>query len=68
MTPSADEFIPRFLLRILPDGFQRMRHYGLLRNRARRLRLARCRQLLDAPPPRHRCSPHSPTRATVTRP
>ena len=48
MTLDADEFIRRFLL---PDGFQRIRHYGLLGNRARESKLARCRQLLDAPPP-----------------
>ena len=41
----------RFLLHVLPDGFQRIRHYGLLGNRARARKLTRCRQLLDAPPP-----------------
>jgi Putative transposase/Transposase zinc-binding domain len=51
MTLDADEFIRRFLLHVLPDGFQRIRHYGLLGNRARKGKLARCRQLLDAPPP-----------------
>lgn len=51
MTLEADEFIRRFLLHVLPDGFQRIRHYGLLGNRAREGKLARCRQLLDAPPP-----------------
>jgi len=51
MTLDADEFIRRFLLHVLPDGFQRIRHYGLLGNRARESKLARCRQLLDAPPP-----------------
>jgi hypothetical protein len=48
---DADEFIRRFLLHVLPDGFQRIRHYGLLGNRAREGKLALCRQLLDAPPP-----------------
>jgi hypothetical protein len=35
MTLSADEFLRRFLLHVLPDGFQRIRHYGLLSNRHR---------------------------------
>ena len=51
MTLDAHEFIRRFLLHVLPDGFQRIRHYGLLGNRARQAKLARCRQLLGAPPP-----------------
>jgi hypothetical protein len=51
MTLDADEFIRRFLLHVLPDGFQRIRHYGLLGNRAREGKLARCRHFLDAPPP-----------------
>jgi hypothetical protein len=51
MTLDADEFIRRFLLHVLPDRFQRIRHYGLLGNRAREGKLALCRQLLDAPPP-----------------
>jgi Putative transposase/Transposase zinc-binding domain len=51
MTLSADEFLRRFLLHVLPDGFQRIRHYGLLGNRSRASKLARCRQLLEAPPP-----------------
>jgi hypothetical protein len=51
MTLDADEFIRRFLLHVLPDGFQRIRHYGLLGNRARESKLARCRQFLNAPPP-----------------
>jgi hypothetical protein len=46
MTLSADEFIRRFLLHVLPDGFQRIRYYGFLGNRYRQLKLARCRQLL----------------------
>ena len=46
MTLSADEFIRRFLLHVLPDGFQRIRYYGLLGNRHREEKLERCRQLL----------------------
>jgi Putative transposase/Transposase zinc-binding domain len=49
MTLSADEFLRRFLLHVLPDGFQRIRHYGLLSNRHRAENLARCRELLCMP-------------------
>jgi len=49
MTLAADEFIRRFLLHTLPDGFHRIRHYGFLANRQRAAKLARCRRLLDAP-------------------
>ena len=51
MTLDADEFIRRFLLHVLPDGFQRIRHYGLLANRYRHAKLTLCRQLLRAPAP-----------------
>jgi len=52
MTLSAPEFIRRFLLHVLPSGFMRVRHYGLLANRRRTEKLARCRALLGcaAPP------------------
>lgn len=46
MTLSAAEFMRRFLLHVLPRGFQRIRQFGLLANRRRRDELARCRQLL----------------------
>ena len=45
MLPS-DEFLQRFVRHILPPRFQRLRHYGLLSNRGKRERLARCRELL----------------------
>ena len=51
MTLAADEFIRRFLLHILPEGFQRIRYYGFLANRCREHKLARCRQLLAMPQP-----------------
>lgn len=51
MTSSADEFIRRFLLHALPDGFHRIRHYGLLANGHRVAKLAQCRLLLAAPTP-----------------
>jgi hypothetical protein len=49
---SADEFIRRFLLHVLPQRFQRIRHYGLLASRNKQTLLARCRELLgsEAPP------------------
>ena len=46
MTLTAEEFIRRFLLHVLPRGFQRLRQFGLLANRQRRDKLARCRKLL----------------------
>jgi hypothetical protein len=46
MTLEADEFIRRFLLHVLPDGFQRIRHYGFLGHRYCQAKLALCRQLL----------------------
>ena len=49
MTLAADEFIRRFLLHVLPAGFQRIRYYGFLGNRHRAHKLARCRQLLGMP-------------------
>jgi hypothetical protein len=52
MILAADEFIRRFLLHILPRGFHRIRHYGLLAGSARKVSLALARELLDvaAPP------------------
>jgi hypothetical protein len=44
------EFIRRFLLHVLPDGFQRIRYYGLLANGHRAKKLALCRKLLDVRP------------------
>jgi hypothetical protein len=49
MTLTADEFIRRFLLHLLPSGFQRIRYFGLLGNRYRAAKLAKCRQLLGMP-------------------
>ncbi len=51
MTLSPDEFMRRFLLHVLPGGFHRIRHYGLLANAGRRRQLARARDLLNAPQP-----------------
>lgn len=51
MTLAATEFIRRFLLHVLPDGFMRIRHYGYLANRHRREKLATCRRLLGCVAP-----------------
>ncbi|MGE0854366.1 MAG: IS91 family transposase [Hyphomicrobiaceae bacterium] len=51
MTVSAEEFIRRFLLHVLPQGFHRIRYYGFLGNRHRARKLARCRALLGMPVP-----------------
>jgi hypothetical protein len=50
MTLAPPEFIRRFLLHVLPDGFQRIRHYGFLANGSRTAKLARIRELLPAAP------------------
>ncbi len=54
MRLDVDEFIRRFLLHVLPRGFTRLRHYGLLANRCRARKLARCRDLLGQPAPEPR--------------
>ena len=46
MTLTSDEFMRRFLLHVLPSGFHRIRHYGLLANTTRKENLARARELL----------------------
>ena len=51
MTLAPGEFIRRFLLHLLPRGFHRIRHYGLLASAGRRANLARARELLAAPAP-----------------
>jgi hypothetical protein len=51
MTLQAQEFIRRFLLHVLPDGFMRVRHFGFLANRSKKQALAQCRNLLNIDPP-----------------
>jgi Putative transposase/Transposase zinc-binding domain len=51
MTLDADEFIRRFLIHVLPDGFHRIRHYGLFANGNRANNIALARRLLGAPDP-----------------
>jgi Putative transposase/Transposase zinc-binding domain len=50
MTLAPDEFMRRFLLHVLPGGFHRIRHYGLLANGSRRTNLALARELLHVAP------------------
>ena len=59
MRLEAGEFIRRFLLHVLPDGFHRIRHYGLLANGHRAENLALCRKLLDVP-----CHEHAKSAAS----
>jgi hypothetical protein len=49
MRLEVGEFMRRFLLHVLPDGFHRIRHYGLFANGHRADKLALCRRLLDVP-------------------
>src|SRR3984893_14958596 len=51
MTLSATEFIGRFLLHVLPKGFHRIRHYGLLASAGCKANIARARELLATPMP-----------------
>src|SRR6202007_943701 len=51
MTLDADEFIRRFLIHVLPDGFHRIRHYGLFANANRANNTALARRLLAVPDP-----------------
>ena len=49
MALAPQEFIRRYLLHVLPKGFMRIRHYGLLGNRTKQRKLARARTALNAP-------------------
>jgi hypothetical protein len=51
MTLAVEEFLRRFLLHVLPQGFVRIRHFGILSTRNRSLLLPLCRQLIEAAPP-----------------
>ena len=57
MTLATDEFIRRFLLHVLPKGFHRIRHYGLLASASRNANVARVRVLLAVPPPAEPAEP-----------
>jgi predicted Zn-ribbon and HTH transcriptional regulator len=67
MRLSTDEFIRRFLTHVLPDGFHRIRHYGLLASATRKSNIARIRTLLNVVPPSDQSdSPAQKTPAPVT--
>jgi Putative transposase len=51
ITLDGDEYIRRFLIHMLPDGFHRIRHYGFLGDCHRGRKLAHCRELLGMAPP-----------------
>ena len=61
MTLASEEFIRRFLLHVLPRGFHRIRHYGLLSSSARRDSLALARRLLGVPAPIAEPEPDAPS-------
>ena len=61
MALSAEEFLRRFLLHVVPRGFVRIRYFGLLANRRRRATLDRCRTMLDVPPAAPSANPPSIT-------
>ena len=63
MTLTADEFIRRFLLHVLPKGFHRIRHYGLLAGATRKAHLEHARRLLGVAPPPDDDTPDEPTDA-----
>jgi hypothetical protein len=56
MTLATTEFIRRFLIHVLPSGFHRIRHYGLLASGTRADNIAKARRLLDLPAERHEAS------------
>jgi hypothetical protein len=67
MTLTTPEFMRRFLLHVLPRGFHRIRHYGLLAHAHRKNNIATARALLQGPAPA--APAHSdPTSATGSRP
>jgi hypothetical protein len=66
MTLPADEFIRRFLLHVLPDGFHRIRHYGLFASAVRAANIERVRALLVDQ--QVRASPEGATPAETIRP
>jgi hypothetical protein len=61
MTIAANEFIRRFLLHVLPRGFHRIRHYGLLAGSARKANIACARGLLNAAPPSDHATAEDPS-------
>src|SRR5262245_13713263 len=68
MTLAAHEFIRRFLLHVLPKGFHRIRHYGLLANGNRAAAIAKARELLRCPLPPPEPEANAATRTDQPRP
>ena len=62
MTLDPHEFIRRFLIHVLPTGFHRIRHYGLLASGVKADNLALARKLLDVAPPAPEPEPPRPIR------
>jgi hypothetical protein len=67
MTLAAAEFIRRFLMHVLPEGFMRIRHYGFLANRYRQQKLQTCRRLLgcDEPAQAQRGAEQAPSQVSA---
>ena len=65
MTVSADEFLRRFLIHVLPKGLVRIRHFGLFANRKRSASLQRCRSLLNAAAPPQQPAPTAQTKCPL---
>jgi hypothetical protein len=65
-TVSGCEFIRRFLLHVLPRGFQRIRHYGILASRGKAETLAACREALDMHEPPAKPQPISAVERLLT--
>jgi hypothetical protein len=61
MTLETHEFMRRFLLHVLPRGFHRIRHYGLLASSTRKASIARARELLAVSPPAEPAEPVEPS-------
>jgi len=60
MTLATGEFIRRFLIHVLPKGFHRIRHYGLLAGATRKASLVQARKLLNVAPPPENDDPEEP--------
>ena len=65
MTLAADEFIRRFLIHVLPKGFHRIGHYGLLAGATRKAHLEHARQLIGVGPPVAAAAPTEPEDARL---
>jgi hypothetical protein len=68
MTLATGEFIRRFLIHVLPHGFHRIRHYGLLASGTRADNIARVRRLLDVPTAQPEATDNSCAEATEPKP